>query len=116
VGLLSSRRCTSPTLVSFDGGCRSSDFRDEGLTADLYERVRTAAMTQNSVRHNLINCHVPIHCTLVVRNIVVVGCAYTLVYARCGETRSFAGAATEHVIRMHLAASRVPAGIGLQSR
>ena len=27
------------------------------------------------MRHNLMNCNVPIHCTLVVRNVVIVGCA-----------------------------------------
>jgi hypothetical protein len=37
--------------------------------------------------HNLMICSVAIHCTLVVRNVVIVGCAETLVYIRRGDWR-----------------------------
>jgi hypothetical protein len=72
--------CHCLTLVSFDGACRASDLR--GGSQQTSAKSSTAAMAQNSVRHNLINYHVPIYCTSVVRNIVMVGCAETLAYAR----------------------------------
>jgi hypothetical protein len=49
--------------------------RNGEFSADMREKNSTAAGPEILMSHNLMNCSVPIHCTLVVRNIVMVACA-----------------------------------------
>jgi hypothetical protein len=49
--------------------------RNGAFSADMREKNSTAAGPEIPMSHILMNCSVPIHCTLVVRNIVMVACA-----------------------------------------